>query len=62
MLTQGEAKVLQSRGEHLAINRAHPQNRRELRDFYRSMPRKIRSAVFGRWRRKGLVRPVAVAA
>lgn len=47
MLTQGEARVLQSQGEHLAVNLAHPTNRRALRDYYRSMPRNIRLAVFG---------------
>lgn len=54
MLTQGEARVLQSQGQHLCVNETHPRNRKELRDFYRTMPRRIRRAVFGRWRKKGL--------
>lgn len=52
MLTQGEARVLQSQGQSLAVNITHPANRSALRDEYRRMPRKIRKSVFGRWRNK----------
>lgn len=53
MLTQGEARVLQSQGHHLVINNDNPQNRTELRAMYRTqLPAFFRRRVFGRWRHK----------